>query len=181
MVVLSRSPSDGTGQNHLKDLVCKVTKKKPEDPIPWLSPDVQEQLLQHKKSSRGFLKRSRQSMLNKTIGPKARSCHILGSVSAAKIAKRLRKAGETVTAAKLFAKAHVRAKDKSFSDDRSKALIIEASGIALSRQRRWQQPPLIPEHYFLTSSSFIDKYQSLNAAKQVPTSQENDGLFLEAD
>ncbi|KAJ8444507.1 LOW QUALITY PROTEIN: hypothetical protein Cgig2_028322 [Carnegiea gigantea] len=182
-----------TEKTRLKDLVCNVTKKKREDPTPWLSPDVQEQLLQHKKSSRGFLKRSRQSMLNKTIGPKARSRHILGSVSAAEITKRLRKAGETPTATKLFAKAHVRAKDKSFSDDQSKAvwLIIEASGIVLSGQRRWQQPPLAPEHYsfdlfFLhclydhLCTGFVDKYQSLKVAKQVPTSYEDDGLFLEA-
>ncbi|KAJ8435645.1 hypothetical protein Cgig2_003300 [Carnegiea gigantea] len=97
----------------------------------------------------GFLKRSRQSMLNKTTRPKAMSRHILGSVSAAETAKRLIlrfnfvwKAGETPTVAKLFAK------DKSFSNDQSKVV--------------W------------------DKYQSLKATKQVPTSQEDDGLFLEA-
>ncbi|KAJ8438235.1 hypothetical protein Cgig2_003624 [Carnegiea gigantea] len=103
------------GQNRLKDLVFKVSKKKPDDPIPWLSPDIREQLIQHKKTSRGFLKRSRQAMLNKIIRPKVRSRHTLGLVSAAKIAKCLavkglllgqRKAGETPTAAKLFAKAH---------------------------------------------------------------------------
>ncbi|KAJ8421735.1 hypothetical protein Cgig2_008551 [Carnegiea gigantea] len=114
------------GQNRLKDLVCKVSKKKPEDPIPWLSLDVRVQLVQHKKTSRGFLKRSRQSMLNKITGPKARSHHTLGSVSTAEIAKRLRKARETPVAAKLFAKARVRAKDKSFSDDRSKAVWLQS-------------------------------------------------------
>ncbi|KAJ8438675.1 hypothetical protein Cgig2_031640 [Carnegiea gigantea] len=41
--------------------------------IPWLSPDVQQQLLHHKRANKGFLKRSRQSMLNKTTGPKART------------------------------------------------------------------------------------------------------------
>ncbi|KAJ8425784.1 hypothetical protein Cgig2_008601 [Carnegiea gigantea] len=87
------------GQNYLKDLVCKVTKKKLEDPIRWLSLNVREQLLQHKKSSRGLLKRSRQSMLNKTTGPKARSRHILGSVSADEIAKRLEDDGLFLEAA----------------------------------------------------------------------------------
>ncbi|KAJ8432052.1 hypothetical protein Cgig2_016331 [Carnegiea gigantea] len=92
-------------------------------------------------------------MLNKITGPKARSRHTLGSVSATEIAKRLvrlfvtlrsatgAKVRETPTAAKLFTMAYVRAKDKSFSDDRSKAVWI---------------------------------------AKQVPTSQEDDNLFLEA-
>ncbi|KAJ8444581.1 LOW QUALITY PROTEIN: hypothetical protein Cgig2_013860 [Carnegiea gigantea] len=117
------SKKNFTEKNHLKDLVCKVTKKKPEGPIPSLSPDVREQLLQHKKSSRGFLKRSRQSMLNKTTGPKARSPYILGS-----------KAGEIPTAAKLFAKARVRAKEKSFSDDRSKAVWDKYQSLKVTKQ-----------------------------------------------
>jgi len=32
------------GKNRLKDMVCKVSKKKPTDVIPWLSPDVRRQL-----------------------------------------------------------------------------------------------------------------------------------------
>ena len=28
------------GRNRLKDMVCKASKKKPTDVIPWLSPDV---------------------------------------------------------------------------------------------------------------------------------------------
>ncbi|KAJ8447250.1 hypothetical protein Cgig2_030481 [Carnegiea gigantea] len=78
------------GQNHLKDLICKVSKKKPKDHIPWLSLDVREQLIQHKRTSRGFLKRSRQAMLNKITRPKTRNRHILGSVSATELANRLR-------------------------------------------------------------------------------------------
>ncbi|KAJ8423377.1 hypothetical protein Cgig2_021850 [Carnegiea gigantea] len=65
-------------QNHLKDLVCKVSKKILEDPIPWLSFNVRDQLLQHK-TSKSFLKRSRQGRLNKTTAPKARSRYTLGS------------------------------------------------------------------------------------------------------
>ncbi|KAJ8421171.1 hypothetical protein Cgig2_021473 [Carnegiea gigantea] len=37
------------------------------------------------------------------------------------------KAGETPTAAKVFAKAHVRAKDKSFSDDQPKVIWVSTS------------------------------------------------------
>ena len=44
-----------------------MTKKKLEDPIPWLSPDVLEQLIQYKKTSKGFLKRSKQAMLEKKL------------------------------------------------------------------------------------------------------------------
>ncbi|KAJ8420700.1 hypothetical protein Cgig2_011134 [Carnegiea gigantea] len=36
------------GRNCLKDVVRKVSKNKPTDVIPWLSPDVQRQLLHHK-------------------------------------------------------------------------------------------------------------------------------------
>lgn len=102
-------------------MVCKVSKKKPTDVIPYLSPDVQWQLLHHKQTNEGFLKRSRQSKLNKITGPKVGTRHTQGSVSAAAIAKKMRKCGETVTTANLFFKTHTKPKDKTFADDRSKA------------------------------------------------------------
>ena len=77
------------GQNRLKDLVCKLSKKKPTDVIPWISPDVRQQLLHHKQTSEVFLKRSRQCRLNKITGPKAGTRHAQGSVSAAAIAKKM--------------------------------------------------------------------------------------------
>ncbi|KAJ8427157.1 hypothetical protein Cgig2_009516 [Carnegiea gigantea] len=109
------------GRNCLKDVVCKVSKKKPTDVIPWLSPDGQRQLLHHKQTNEGFLKRSRQSRLNKITGPKAETRHTQGSISATVIAKKM----ETVTAAKLFCKTHTNPKDKTFADDRSKATWTE--------------------------------------------------------
>ena len=77
------------GQNRLKDMVCKVSKKKPTDVIPWLSPDVRRQLQHHKQTLTGFLKRSRQYRLNKVTGPKAGTCHIQGSISASAIIKKM--------------------------------------------------------------------------------------------
>ncbi|KAJ8422488.1 hypothetical protein Cgig2_016924 [Carnegiea gigantea] len=136
------------GKNRLKDMVCKVGKKKPTDMIPSLSLDVRRQLQHHKQTSTGFLKRSRQYRLNKVIGPKAGTCHIQRSGSASAIAKKTRIAGEIVTAAKLFSRTHTKGKDKIFADDRSKAV--------------WE------------------KYQSLKMAKEVPPSQEDGSLFLEA-
>ncbi|KAJ8431725.1 LOW QUALITY PROTEIN: hypothetical protein Cgig2_013424 [Carnegiea gigantea] len=88
------------GKNHLKDMVCKVSKKKPTDVIPRISSD---------------------SKLNKATRPKAGTRHVQGSASYSAIAKKMRKAGEIVTAVKLFSKTHTKAKDKIFTDDRAKA------------------------------------------------------------
>ena len=77
------------GRNRLKDMVCKVSKKKPTDVIPWLSPDVHRQLLHHKRTNNGFLRRSTQSRLNKITGPKAGTLHTQGSILAAAIAKKM--------------------------------------------------------------------------------------------
>ncbi|KAJ8427654.1 hypothetical protein Cgig2_014534 [Carnegiea gigantea] len=105
-------------------MVCKVSTKKFTDVIPWLSPNVQRQLQHHKQTSTGFLKRSRQSRLNKVTEPKAGTCYIQGSVLAFVIAKKMRKAGEIVTAAKLFSRTHTKSKDKIFADDRAKAVWV---------------------------------------------------------
>ncbi|KAJ8426793.1 hypothetical protein Cgig2_007848 [Carnegiea gigantea] len=109
------------GRNRLKDMVCKVSKKKLTDVIPWLSPDVHRQLLHHKQTNNGFLRTSRQSRVNKITSPKAGTRHTQGSISAIAIAKKMRKDGEIVTAAKLYSKTHTKPKDKTFTDDRSKA------------------------------------------------------------
>ncbi|KAJ8428545.1 hypothetical protein Cgig2_003793 [Carnegiea gigantea] len=116
------------GKICLKDMVSKMSKKKPTDVIPWLSLDVQRQLLHHKQTNEGFLKRSRQSRLNIITSPKAGTRHTQGSISVAIIVKKMaqitfsqRKGGETVTAAKLFSKTHTKPKDKTFADDQSKA------------------------------------------------------------
>ncbi|KAJ8426364.1 hypothetical protein Cgig2_001890 [Carnegiea gigantea] len=42
------------GKNYHKDMVCKVSKKKLTDVIPWLSPYVQRQLQHHKQTSTSF-------------------------------------------------------------------------------------------------------------------------------
>jgi len=75
-------------KNRLKDRVCKLSTKKLTDVIPWLSPNVRRHLQHHKPTSIGFLKRSRQSKLNKVIGPKVVTHHIQGSVSTSTIAKK---------------------------------------------------------------------------------------------
>ncbi|KAJ8430626.1 hypothetical protein Cgig2_008306 [Carnegiea gigantea] len=79
------------------------------------------QLLHHKQTNEGFLKRSRQSRLNRITGLKAGTHHTQGSVSATAIAKRMRKGGEIVITGKLFSKTHTKPKGKTFADDRSKA------------------------------------------------------------
>ena len=86
------------GRNRLKDLVCKVSKKKPTDVIPWISPEVRRQLLHHKRTSKVFLKRSRQAKLNKITGPKAGTRHTQGSISAAAIAKKMVNAFTAISA-----------------------------------------------------------------------------------
>ena len=77
------------GKNYLEHLVCKVSKKKPIDMIPWLSLDIQRQLLHHEQTFTGFLKRSRQSRLNKITGHKAGTHHAQGLASVAPIAKKM--------------------------------------------------------------------------------------------
>ncbi|KAJ8438672.1 hypothetical protein Cgig2_031637 [Carnegiea gigantea] len=72
------------GRNHLKDKLCKVSKKKATNVIPWLSPNVQQQLLHHKQTNKG-------------------------SVSTTIIAKKMSKGGEIVTTTKLFSKTHIKA------------------------------------------------------------------------
>ncbi|KAJ8423336.1 hypothetical protein Cgig2_029730 [Carnegiea gigantea] len=108
---------------------CKLSKKKSTDVIPWLSPDV--------RGSFSIIsihqQRSRQSRLNKVTGPKAGTRHIQGSVSASAIAKKMRKAGEIVTVAKLFSRTHAKAKDKIFADDRANA-VWENQSLKMEKQ-----------------------------------------------
>ncbi|KAJ8421622.1 hypothetical protein Cgig2_027016 [Carnegiea gigantea] len=138
------------GRNCLKDVVRKVSKNKPTDVIPWLSPDVQRQLLHHKHTNEGFLKRSRQSRLNKITGPKAETHHTQGSISTVVIAKKMVQISfswETVTTAKLFSNAHTNPKDKTLADDRS---------------------------------GYMGEIPVIEIVKQVPPLEEDSSLFLEA-
>ncbi|KAJ8424601.1 hypothetical protein Cgig2_017505 [Carnegiea gigantea] len=81
-----------------------------------------------------FLKRSSQSRLNKTTGPKAVTRHTQGFISAAAIAKKMRKGGKIVIVAKLFSKTHTKPKDKTFADDRSKAAWEKYPSLKLAKQ-----------------------------------------------
>ncbi|KAJ8435544.1 hypothetical protein Cgig2_034115 [Carnegiea gigantea] len=74
-----------------------------------------------------------------------------------------------VTAAKFFSKIHIKPKDKTFVYDRSKATWVCIKAIHLP---------------FFGGRSIIailqEKYQLLKLAKQVPPSEEDNSLFLEA-
>ncbi|KAJ8421261.1 hypothetical protein Cgig2_004341 [Carnegiea gigantea] len=100
------------GKNRLKDMVCKVSKNKPIDVLSWLSPDY------HKQTSTGFLKRSRQSALNKVTMPKAGTRISFNFCNCKEDGTHLliqRKVGEIVTATKLFSRTRRKTKDKIFS------------------------------------------------------------------
>ncbi|KAJ8425499.1 hypothetical protein Cgig2_015892 [Carnegiea gigantea] len=97
------------GKNLLKDMLCEVSKKKPTDVIPWLSPNVRDQ------GNSGQTK-----LLGLKLGPvllndycKDNGMHLL-----------IQKARETITAMKLFSRTYMKAKDKSFAYDRSKAISV---------------------------------------------------------
>ena len=73
----------------VKDLVNKAAKEPPEKIIPWMTDDVRSSLKYKREIDEDFKKRSKRNRKNKTEGPKAKTGHSQGSISATMLVEKL--------------------------------------------------------------------------------------------
>ncbi|KAJ8449449.1 hypothetical protein Cgig2_002246 [Carnegiea gigantea] len=91
------------GKN-LRNLVNKAVERPDDKPIVWLSEEDRERL-KAQRSDPKFQKKSAQCLKNTTEGPNA-TLHCQGSISTAKLARRMIKEEKTHSPSALFARSH---------------------------------------------------------------------------